>query len=83
MNFDEIGLHVPTILLPRQGIDLSRWAVIACDQYTSQPAYWDSVRARVDGRPSTLDLIFPEIYLESEGKEERIRKIRETMRLFL
>jgi hypothetical protein len=83
MNFDSIGLHVPIILLPRQGIDLSRWAVIACDQYTSQPDYWDSVKDLVGGHPSTLHLIFPEIYLESEDKEERIRNIRETMRQYL
>lgn len=83
MKFENIGLQVPTILLPRQGIDLSRWAVIACDQYTSQPEYWEQVRALTEGSPSTLDLIYPEVYLESSDRDERIRKIQGKMRQFL
>lgn len=83
MNFEDIGLHVPTILLPRPGIDLSRWAVIACDQYTSQPEYWESVKDLVGEHPSTLHLTFPEIYLESADQEDRIRTIRETMGRYL
>jgi hypothetical protein len=83
MNLERIGLHVPTILLPRPGIDLTRWAVIACDQYTSQPEYWETVKQLVGDSPSTLHLIFPEIHLESADKEERIRTIRETMRQYV
>jgi len=83
MNFENIGLHVPIILLPKQGIDLGKWAVIACDQYTSQPEYWEKVEQRVDGHPSTLSLIYPEVYLESADQEQRIRTIQETMRQFL
>ena len=44
MLFDDIGLLAPEILLPRKGVDLTKWAVVACDQYTSQPEYWERVK---------------------------------------
>ena len=47
------------ILLP-QNCDLEKWAVIACDQYTSQPEYWNNVKSYVKNAPSTLHLFFPE-----------------------
>lgn len=61
--FPDIGLKVPRILLPRPGLDLTKWCVIACDQYTSQPRYWQDVKELVGEEPSTLNLIFPEVYL--------------------
>ena len=64
--FNALGLAPADILLPAPHIDLSRWAVVACDQYTSDPAYWKRVEARVGGYPSTLRITFPEAYL-SEG----------------
>ncbi len=78
-TFDKIGLRVPTVLLPKPGIDLSKWAVIACDQYTSDPGYWERVRDQVGLDPSTLNLIFPEVYLEAEGTEARIAAINGAM----
>ncbi len=51
------------ILLPRTD-DLEKWAVIACDQFTSDPAYWQRVRAKAAGAPSTINLILPEAELE-------------------
>lgn len=69
------------ILLPQDGIDLQKWSVIACDQYTSEPEYWDSVEEIVGENPSTLHMIYPEIYLE-EG-EGRIGKINKTMKAYL
>ena len=48
------------ILLPKKEIDYTKWAVIACDQFTSEPEYWQAVKEYVDEAPSTLDLIFPE-----------------------
>lgn len=51
------------ILLPREGIDLTRWAVIACDQYTSQPEYWSQVEAMTRDVPSTYHMIYPEVYI--------------------
>ena len=44
MNFENIALNVPSILLPGQGTDMTKWAVVACDQYTSQPEYWEKVK---------------------------------------
>jgi hypothetical protein len=69
--------------LPRRGTDLAKWAVIACDQFTSQPEYWDKVKTLVGDSPSTLNLIFPEAFLGKPGEEERIRAIRAAMRDYL
>src|SRR5437879_9273719 len=75
--------RLPQILLPRPGIDLVKWAVIACDQYTSEPGYWRSVAREVGDAPSTLHLIFPEAYLGAADAPSRIRGIQETMRSYL
>ena len=77
------GFRLPRICLPRTGIDLSKWAVVACDQYTSEPEYWHSVEREVGDAPSTLHLTFPEVYLESADAPARIRRIQETMRRYL
>lgn len=78
-TFEDICLGVPEILLPKAGLDLSRWTVIACDQFTSEPEYWQRVAEFVGGAPSTLNLIYPEVYLGEKNPEERIRRIRESM----
>ena len=52
------------ILLPDERVDLSRWAVLACDQFTSQPDYWQRVEEIVGTAPSCLDLILPEVWLD-------------------
>jgi len=80
---ESVGVGLPEILLPAPGIDMSKWAVIACDQFTSQPEYWEQVEKITGSSPSTLHLIFPEIYLEEENMEDRIRNINRTMRLYL
>jgi len=82
-NFTDIAIQIPQVLLPRPGIDLTRWAVVACDQYTSQPAYWKQVESFVGQTPSTLHLIFPEVYLEEPDAAERIERIQEQMRAYL
>lgn len=83
MDKQDIGLNVPNILLPNQGVDLNKWAVVACDQYTSQPEYWKSVEAEIDGAPSTLNAIFPEVYLEGEDGAQRIDSINAAMQRYL
>ncbi|WP_432821642.1 DUF1015 domain-containing protein [Trichloromonas sp.] len=83
MPFDKIALQVPTILLPKTGLDLSKWAVIACDQYTSQPEYWDKVEELTAGEPTTLNLIFPEVHLEEPDGDARIRAINAAMESYL
>lgn len=80
---DQPCFRLPRILLPRPDIDLAKWAVIACDQYTSEPEYWHRVEREVGNAPSSLHLIFPEVYLGSADAPARIRRIQETMRSYL
>jgi hypothetical protein len=77
------GLKIPEILLPRRGIDLEKWAVVACDQFTQDRAYWDRVREQAGDAPSMLHVIFPEIYLPGEGRAARIAAIHQSMAAWL
>ena len=79
MDKSKLGIKSADILLPREGIDLKKWATVACDQYTSEPEYWLDVEKIVADSPSTFKITFPEVYLEKEGKKERIRNIVKTM----
>ena len=66
------------ILLPDfEKVNGTTWSVVACDQYTSEPAYWRSAEEAVGDAPSTLHLMLPEIYLNES--EQRIPKIRAAM----
>ncbi len=58
------GLATPQILLPNKKINLKKWAVVACDQYNSNPEYWQRVERFVGNSASTLHMILPEIYLD-------------------
>lgn len=71
------------ILLPKKGTDMSKWSVVACDQYTSEPEYWKSVSEFVGDAPSTLKVTFPEIYLEDGDPAVRIANINATMNAYL
>ncbi|NSW89172.1 MAG: DUF1015 domain-containing protein [Firmicutes bacterium] len=82
-KFESVGVLLPEILLPAEGVDLYKWSVIACDQYTSQPEYWEKVEKTVGDDPSTLKLILPEVFLENNDVEERINKINITMKKYL
>ena len=82
-TYNDIGIQIPQIFLPKRGTDLTKWAVIACDQFTSQPEYWQEVETLVGGNPSTYNLILPEVYLEKPGVEERIKHIQAKMRYYL
>lgn len=77
--FEELWVKVPEIYLPKEWTDLTKWSVVACDQYTSQPDYWDWVKNFVWDAPSTLNLTFPEIYLNDSDKEQRIANITKNM----
>jgi len=74
-------IKVPEILLP-QGCDMRLWAVNACDQYTSDSGYWQHVESLVGDSPSTLNLIYPEIYLK-DNTAARIDRINKTMQAYL
>ncbi|MBP5359423.1 MAG: DUF1015 domain-containing protein [Treponema sp.] len=81
-TLNELGLRVPEILLPAH-VDLNKWAVIACDQYTQDREYWKNVEKTVGDEPSTLNLILPEVYLGDADKADRIEKIRAAMSQYL
>ena len=75
-------LQPANVLLPKQGVDMSLWAILACDQFTSQPAYWQNAEQLVQNNPSTLHIILPEVYLGKEGEEEKITSIHQTMQSY-
>ena len=62
------GIYAPKILMPAEGTDLEKWATIACDQYTSDPGYWQMAEELIGDAPSTLDLQMPEAWLGEAGK---------------
>ena len=66
------------ILLPKNA-EMEKWAVVACDQYTSEPEYWKEVENIVGDAPSTLKITLPEIYLEQDNVAERIANINKEM----
>ena len=70
------------ILLPKNA-DMEKWAVVACDQYTSEPEYWAETEKIAGEAPSTLGLILPEVYLEDENVSERIDAIHKNMEKYL
>lgn len=82
-NINTIGIQIPEIALPNRQLDLTKWAVIACDQFTSQPKYWTEVKNIVGDSPSTLNLILPEVYLDSKNDSKIINQTQETMRRYL
>lgn len=79
---DKVGFSAADILLPKH-VDMTRWSVIACDQYTSQPNYWERAAQMVGSSPSTLHLVLPEVYLEQDDVDRRIAQINASMRAYL
>jgi len=82
-NYQSVGIQVPDILLPKTSTDLSRWAVIACDQFSSEPEYWTQVKEYVSDSPSTFELILPEVMLGTEEEVSRIRSTQLAMKQYL
>lgn len=76
------GFSAADILLPAKG-NYETWAVVACDQFTSQPEYWESAEKIVGDEPSTLRVILPEAQLSDGHTDEHIAKINQTMREYL
>ena len=77
----KVGLSPAKILLPKR--DFEKWAVVACDQYTSEPEYWQKVDKLVGDAPSTLRIMLPEVYLEEENLDELQNRTVETMSDYL
>ena len=77
-KFEKLGFYPADILLPKEA-DMSKWAVVACDQFTSQPEYWQAVENYVGESPSALRLILPEAKLSLPDVEEEIIRINTSM----
>ena len=82
-NFPSVGVQVADILLPKKGLDPHKWATIACDQFTSQPEYWQKVADIVGTAPSTYNLVLPEVFLGTPDETERIQLSQQKMREYV
>ena len=80
MDFKKLGFMPADILIPKT--DFESWSIIACDQYTSEGEYWEEVEKITSGKKSTLNLVFPEIYL-NENRKERVEKINNAMQSYI
>ncbi len=76
-------VKAPHILLPKKGVDMSRYAVIACDQFTSNLDYWNSLSEYIGDEVSTFHMIYPEAYLENTNNDEYIRDINSNISKYL
>lgn len=77
-NFEKLGFMPSDILLPKKE-DMTKWSVVACDQYTSQPEYWENAKKYVSSSPSSLHLILPESELKSDDVTSKIDAINSEM----
>ena len=82
-HYPDIALHVPSLLLPAANVPLETWAVIACDQHTSEPEYWAETRGLIGDAPSTLDLVLPEALLTQGDREAAIAEIHRNMERYV
>lgn len=76
-------VHAPHIYLPKEGVDMTKYAVVACDQFTSQKEYWDELKEDIGNSVSTFHMIYPEAYLESTNQEEYINNINININRYL
>ena len=81
-RFEQAAFFPAEILLPRTE-EMEKWAVVACDQFTSQPEYWQKAEALVGDAPSALRLVLPEVYLNGADVDSRIDSINITMERYL
>ncbi len=77
------ALKPADILIPNKTIDIKKWAVIACDQYTSEADYWKKTSEITGNSPSSLNLILPEIFLEESDVDDKINNIHNNMKKYL
>lgn len=79
-TWKELGIDIPRILVPQPDADWTAWAVLACDQYSSQPEYWREVGQITEGMPSTFHFVLPEVWLHAEDRDARIASAHDNMR---
>jgi len=82
-KFSKLGFYPADILLPNKDVDMEKWAVVACDQFTSEPEYWERVEKTVGDAPSTLRLILPEANLKAPNVDKFIADINASMDKYL
>ena len=78
-DFPNIALHVPQLLLPAPAVSPERWAVIACDQHTAAPSYWEETARQVGDAASTLNLVLPEAHLGTGDRDAAVAAIHQCM----
>ena len=82
-EFSKLGIKTPTILIPTDRTIMQKWAVVACDQYTSEPGYWKKVEKIVGDTPSTYHMILPEAYLGTAQEKQHRQKVALAMKNYL
>ena len=82
-RFAALGVAIPEILLPKEGTDMAKWAVIACDQFSSDKSYWEDVNKLAGSSPSALNLILPECYLGERELPEQVAGINSVMKEYI
>ena len=80
-TFKDLCAKPGVFYLPRQGEDMEKWAMVACDQYTAQKDKWEQADAAVGGSPSALRLIIPEAYLDES--DQQVPKVQAAMTQYL
>ncbi len=81
-KYEKVSVFPADILLPKDA-DMNKWSVVACDQYTSQPEYWEDVKSAVADKPSTYNIVLPELYLNGNDVDERIKSINANMQKYV
>lgn len=71
-RWNKLGIAIPEILVPSEQMSAEAWAVIACDQFSSEPSYWAKTKKIVGDAPSTLNMIIPECFLDDPDRDERL-----------
>lgn len=77
------AFETANILLPNKNIDIQKWSVIACDQFTYELDYWKDVERISNGEKSTINLILPEVYLNDDNCNQKIKNINNNMKEYL
>ncbi len=77
------GFTLPELLVPAEDVNMKKWSCVACDQFTSQPKYWEAVKKQVGTAPSSFHIMLPEIYLEEDDVDERIISMKQVMREYI
>ena len=73
----EIPFKAGDIWIPKKNINMTKWSVVACDQYTSEPEYWNEVNNIVGNEPSTLNITLPEIYFRYDQACQARQKLKD------